>query len=116
MIRALSIGIAVLFISSFGMLTGAPSHMHHTGCPYAPFSSQDCATLVSHLTHWQSATNATHQLPPIPFLVILLPTLLVAWRVLVVTNTTVRIQARESRQQTLMEMLFSAGILNPKAP
>lgn len=115
MIRAWVLGIAILTLSFSGMYMGVPDHAHTSHCPYAPVSSALCATLVSHLEHWQVSTlgviaNA--------LLLVVALTLLhsFAVRYFLQYARNQQMRARENIRPPLLVELFSRGLLNPRVP
>lgn len=109
--------IAFVLTAVFGLYAAVLSPMHHEmGCPFSPGSVAMCDAALLHLSHWQSAFSAilAEVLVLVAFVAVLftrtevIPNILgpTGWRVLV----------RAPSRPTLLQELFSSGILNRKEP
>lgn len=115
MIRASMLGMALLILSLFGMYTGVPSRTHHGHCPYVPVADSACATLVSHLEHWQGSTlGVIAGALLLLAILIALNSLVALYRLLLVRNQ--QMQDRENIRPPLLVELFARGLLNPSVP
>jgi len=109
--------VAVLILLSMGAvfiaLTG-PMH-HEMGCPFMPGHSVVCAQPLEHLSHWQSSFLAI-----VADILLLFTLLFLAFRKrLVFARETgpprrIFLQSIVPHRPTLLQELFSQGILNPK--
>jgi hypothetical protein len=115
MIRALIIGCSLLILSLSGMYAGIPDHAHDSHCPFSPASTALCATVVSHLEHWQVSISgvASGALLLIAALTILYSLTARCFQLLVRNQ---RMRAKQNTHPPLLVELFARGLLNPRVP
>jgi len=109
--------VAFVVLAGFGLYMPTMSHEgHEMGCPFAPGGTAICAAPLAHLEHWQSA-----------FATILAEVLVLAAALIFLGSPfpvpkidpqyeRYRLRARILVRPSLLQELFSGGILNPKAP
>ncbi len=111
--------VVVIIVALLGMplLLASPVH-HEIGCPFVSGETAFCATnFLEHITHWQTA-----------FAVVLGEILVIAalvlaashqWRLAALPErgfARIRVRRRTPERPTLLQELFSQGILNRKEP
>lgn len=113
-ISLLLIIVVVAAVLGMPLMFASPMH-HEMGCPFMPGQAAMCATtLLEHLRHWQSA-----------FAMILTELLLITafacvalWQRYRAPPSRgfekIRMRSRAPDKPTLLQELFSSGILNPK--
>jgi hypothetical protein len=115
---------AILFIAVFltvgsvGIMAMS-GHHHEPGCPFMPGEQVICQMDVfDHISAWQSTFASI--LPTIVPLILLVGIVSVFWKYDSPPDRLVRISLARWREQSarvsIIQELFSNGILNPKAP
>ncbi len=109
---------AFLFIGSIGMLS-MTDHHHEPGCPFMPGEQVICQMDVfDHIGAWQS--TFTTILPTLVLYLFLAAVVFVAWQYYSPPDLFVRVPINRRRLQparvSVVQELFSSGILNPRAP
>lgn len=115
-ITVLSIA-AFLAIGSVGMM-GMSDH-HEPGCPFMPGEQAICQMDVfDHISAWQSMFTTT--LPALAIYLVLTAVIFVAWIYYSPPDLFVRAFLERRRFEpariSIIQELFSSGILNPRAP
>ncbi len=110
--------IIVIFISLavFGLYF--PGHVGHgMDCPFSIGETAVCASIFSHMHHWESAFSVVlSQVLVFIGITILLFRLLSDWITLNYQVERYRQKHFSAPRPPLLQELFSAGILNRKAP
>lgn len=122
--RLLKSTIAILFVTAFLVIGSVgimamSGHSHEPGCPFMPGEQAICQMDVfDHLSAWQS--TFTTILPSVITLILLAGVAFVAWKYYSPPNLFVRPTLPKRRFQpvrvSVVQELFSSGILNPRAP
>jgi len=108
--------VAFIVAAVFGLYLTIVSPMGHAGCPFSVGASA-CVAPLEHLTHWQSSFTAIAT-----ELVVLFALALVVVASLGLLGTDIRLyrlfkqRERIPRRPTLLQELFSRGILHRKEP
>lgn len=96
------------------MLVSMSMDQGHMGCPFMQGQATLCPMAVfDHLEHWQSAF-ATTLVEIISFAVV--ATFTGLWRIPLSQNAWLPPPTRKVSRPTLLEELFSQGLLHPRAP
>jgi hypothetical protein len=116
-IAALSIA-AFLVIGSVGIMAMS-GHHHEPGCPFMPGEQAICQMdAFDHISAWQS--TFTTILPTVVSLVLLIGVVFVFWKYYSPPDLFVRHTLKREKQNpirvSIVQELFSSGILNPRAP
>lgn len=106
---------ALLFLMTFGVYVGAPTHTEHEHCPYTPSTSAMCATLAAHIDHWQSSTTGLVSVFVLVFagLVVMFFDFYVSAHVGALRR---KVLSTASKRPTLISELFASGLLHPRIP
>jgi hypothetical protein len=109
---------AFLVIGSVGIMAMS-GHHHEPGCPFMPGEQAICQMDVfDHISAWQS--TFTTVVPELVVYLLLAAAVFVAWRYYSPPDLFVRVPlARrkfEPARVSVVQELFSSGILNPRAP
>lgn len=118
-IRPYVLIVSVLFvlIAAFGLPLTSSIFMDHGECPFMVSGTVLCAVPLTHITHWKVAFAAT--LVEALFLSTLVLLLLLQPRIADFSRfrSTCLLRRRQMPElPTLLQELFSQGILHPKAP
>lgn len=111
--------VIILIVALLGMplLFAGPMH-HEMGCPFVSGEAAFCATnFLQHITHWQTAFAVV--LGELLVIAGLALAVLYQWRVLMLPERSfarIRMRGRTPERPTLLQELFSRGILNRKEP
>ncbi len=121
-VQLLSLMLTITFvaIAGFGVFA-MPSHHHEPGCPFMQGEHTICPmNTAEHLSAWQNVFTSTQ--PTVSLLILSTVTLvLVSWRKNNLPRMfPIRLKLYSSDSPavlpSLFQVLFSDGILNPKAP
>lgn len=109
--------VIVVIVALLGMPLMLSSPLHHEmGCPFVPGQVALCATnIFEHITHWQTAFAMI--LAEILAVVALVLVALYQWRLVAPPEpgfARIRMRRRVPERPTLLQELFSQGILNRK--
>lgn len=107
----------VIMMAVLGMPLMLSNPMHHEmGCPFMSGQAAFCATsLLEHIKHWQMAFGTI--LTELLLAAVLALIVLREWRAAGLREPSiarVRMRSREPDRPTLLQELFSQGILNRK--
>lgn len=111
--------VIIVIVAVLGMPLFLASPMHHEmGCPFMSGQAAICATnILGHIQHWQTAFATI--LAEIFAIAALAFIALYQWRMIVLPERSfarIRIRSRTPARPTLLQELFSGGILNRKEP
>ncbi|MSU73549.1 hypothetical protein EXS56_00210 [Candidatus Kaiserbacteria bacterium] len=111
--------VIIVIVALLGMPLLLASPMHHEmGCPFVSGETAFCATsILEHITHWQTAFATV--LAEMLAVAALALVALYQRRVVVLPGRSfarIRIRSRTPLRPTLLQELFSRGILNRKEP
>jgi hypothetical protein len=105
-----------LLIGALGPYFSFPGVGHESHCPFVAGEMSFCATTLEHLDHWQLAFSAV----VVEILVFLgIAIVLSVWPILLLVRQSTappNILSRRLRRPTMLQELFSQGLLHPKAP
>ena len=109
--------VIIVIVALLGMPLLLASPMHHEmGCPFTSGEAIFCATnFLQHITHWQTAFAIV--LGEILVIAALALVALYQWRTIVLPGrrfARIRMRSRTPMRPTLLQELFSRGILNRK--
>ena len=108
---------AFIFAALFGIYGMVSfSHSGHGGCPFSPVQHSLCVTPLEHLGHWQTVFTAVFAEIVVLFALVALFFTYTALTADTLRSTPWRHQEKVPLRPTLLQELFSQGILHRKEP
>ena len=108
--------VAFVLVALFGLSIFASSMHDDMGCPFTPGATVLCDAVLAHLSHWQNAL--TFVVTELALFGAILLVRLGKFTLFDARHVRARTNLKQAlpRRPTLLQELFSGGILHPKKP
>lgn len=116
---AISLVLACMFVALFGLsATTAAAHHHGEHCPLTGAEPSLCVTVLDHIEHWHTIFAVVLST------LVVFGVLLLASRILWLSQVSIRkrrqvarpMRWHQTQRPSLLQELFSQGLLNPRVP